>query len=399
MNTPPIISAWAPRLLAAGLLCAVVVVTPFASAATAQTDTLDVRIDRDLTPRTLVAADLSVNLVVTITEHQTGSPPADRFEVVAFATNGQAEKTITYPCGQIRDNDPHTAPGVYACTVIVDHGGLWTFQVVINRPRIDKRQAPITLAQAKADYDIRGGTLGNARNPTAKRVKGRFGEVVILWAHSAAAALWLACLAFVALLVHPGARRRLSTTGLRRFEDRLDVVLKSLWTATVLTIGSGVYLMLKQTAYKTPFSSSAVRGVFALPYGKPYFLSLATKLGLYASMLVAAVVLAREARRQLRLGFDPSATPAPGGRRARPAEISPWDDPDRLRAGSGAGQTLVKTRPETDVAVAEAALEIERRAPLGVRLATVVIGFGGVGIWICVTLLKYFHELVEAARL
>jgi hypothetical protein len=32
------------------------------------------------------------------------------------------------------------------------------------------------------------------------------------------------------------------------------------------------------------------------------------------------------------------------------------------------------------------------------RAAGVTVAGGGVAIWICVTLLKYFHELVEASR-
>jgi hypothetical protein len=39
-----------------------------------------------------------------------------------------------------------------------------------------------------------------------------------------------------------------------------------------------------------------------------------------------------------------------------------------------------------------------RTAPGLVRLSAIVTGIGGTTILVCVTLLKYFHELVEASR-
>jgi hypothetical protein len=33
-----------------------------------------------------------------------------------------------------------------------------------------------------------------------------------------------------------------------------------------------------------------------------------------------------------------------------------------------------------------------------VRLAAVTVLAGGAGVWVCVTILKYLHELIEAAR-
>src|SRR2546429_7724993 len=103
----------------------------------------------------------------------------------------------------------------------------------------------------------------------------------------------------------PAVRRRVSALGLHRMEERFDLLVRGTWATAALTVASGTYLLLKQTAYKTPFSPSAVRGAFMLPYGRPYFLALFTKLALYALMLAGSVPLIREAHRQLRSGSGP----------------------------------------------------------------------------------------------
>jgi hypothetical protein len=193
-------------------------------------------------------------------------------------------------------------------------------------------------------------------SPTAARragpppVRGRTGEVALLWAHSGAALTWFACVALLAVLARPGARRLLSAPALHRLEEQLGSLLKATAAATAVTLGSGIYLWLKQTAYQAPFSASAAHGVFTLPYAKPYFLALWTKVGLYGLMAVATIPIVRAARLGLRLSDGP-------GTRVAPASAA------------------------------------------AVRFASLVVAVGAVGTWVCVTLLKYFHELVEAARL
>jgi hypothetical protein len=46
----------------------------------------------------------------------------------------------------------------------------------------------------------------------------------------------------------------------------------------------------------------------------------------------------------------------------------------------------------------EAAPLVEHGAPGAARLAVAVVAGGGAGVWLCVTILKYLHELIEAAR-
>jgi hypothetical protein len=185
-----------------------------------------------------------------------------------------------------------------------------------------------------------------------------------------------------------------------RHEERFDLVVKGIWAATVLTIGSGTYLLLKQTAYKTPFSTSALTGVFALPYGRPYFLSLGAKLGLYALMVLASIPLIREAGRHLRSGSEADISEPSQMRAARGSGSDPWGPTTERATGA---RTLVVDAPAEAPAARPAdpplGATVDRSESFQVRLAAAIVAAGGIGIWMCVTLLKYFHELVEASRL
>lgn len=299
---------------------------------------LDVRLERDPRPGALSSA-LAVNLTVTVTEQGTGAVPAADFDVFAFAEAASGAKTEIFPCAQEHDNSPDVPRGVYMCTVLIDHGGRWRFSSVVNRRRASAADPPVALGRAESTFDIDTGEV--AAGADAEAVKGRAVEVVLLWGHTAAAGAWLAVAALIAALALPAMRTRLSPFGLHRLEDRFDLLVKSTWTATGLLVGSGTYLLLNQTAYDTPFSSARMDAAFRLPYGKPYFLTLAAKLAVYAVMLAASTALLREARRRLRV-----AVAAPG----------------RLRVGAAA------------------------------------LAAGTVALSLSITLLKYFHELIEAAR-
>jgi hypothetical protein len=243
------------------------------------------------------------------------------------------------------------------------------------------------LAQGKTTIEVSGSAVPVSRPNAGRGIKGRVWEVLVLWGHSAAAAAWLAFIALFAALALPAARRRISEVGLYHLEERFDLLLKGTWTAAGLTVASGTYLLLKQTAYKTPFSPSAVHGVFALPYARPYFLALGTKLALYTLMIGASLPLIREARRQLCTGAS-TVTKSPSA-------PDPWAATPQAPA---TGRTLVAAAPPV---VAAPARPASGRGPgrMGARLGALVVAGGGVGLWICVTLLKYFHELVEASRL
>lgn len=333
------------RLSAALVLLpvALFVVAPGALAETAPT--LDVRVERDPRPGAIYSA-LAVNLRVFVAERATGAVPAADFEVYAFAEPAAGNATEPFRCAQENDNSPEVPRGIYACTVLVDHGGWWRFHGVVNELRTNADLPPVTLGRAAGELDIQTGEVAAAVD--LERIQGRFVEAALLWSHALAAGAWLVAAVLAAVLASPALRRRLSTFGLHRLEDHFAVLVKATWTATGLLVASGTYLLLNQTAYETPFSSSGVDAVFRLPYGKPYFLTLAAKLSLYAVMLGASAVLLREARRRLRGG----------------------DAPD------GAVTAV----------------------PVRVRAGTMAMLGGTVALSLSITLLKYFHELIEAAR-
>jgi hypothetical protein len=243
----------------------------------------------------------------------------------------------------------------------------------------------VALGRAAIEFDINTGEV--AAGIKTKIVKGRAIEVALLWVHTGAAGVWLATTALMSVLALPTLRRRLSTFGLHRLEDRFDLLVKSIWTATGLLVASGTYLLVTQTAYDTPFSSARVNAVFRLPYGKPYFLTLAAKLTLYAVMVAASAILLREARRRLRVGVATAPTLD---------DASPW----RIaapQARGGVGTAVAVSSPIT-VESATGAAAPETESPASVRIGAVVLAAGTAGLSLSITLLKYFHELIEAAR-
>ena len=296
---------WVVGLLALGVTAAP------ASAQT--TPALDIRLERDPRPNAVSSA-LAVNVKVIVADRGTGAVPDDNFEVYAFADQGAGVRTEIFPCAQEHDNSPDVPRGVYVCTVLVDHGGRWRFQGVVNQLRADPDDPPVPLGQGASELDI--DTTEVSTGASSNRIEGRVTEVGLLWSHTAAAGIWLVAAALVCVLALPQLRRRLSTLGLHRLEDRFDLIVKVLWTATGLLVASGTYLLLNQTAYETPFSSERVNAVFRLPYGRPYFLTLAAKLGVYALMVAASAVLLA--------GSPPAPDPARPAGRAVGRPWLPW---------------------------------------------------------------------------
>lgn len=388
----------APEMPARCLLLALVLAATPSLAAAQSTPGLDVRIERDTRP-TSIDNGLNVNLLVTITEHATGLSPRDHFEVYTSATYPNEPETSVNACGEIRDNDPDAKPGIYRCTVVVDHGGTWNFVAVVNEKRRNPAEQPRTLTHTSVQIPIE--TNAVAPDIDKRQIRGSMGTVAILFGHSAVALAWLLSVAALTVLALPGSRRHLSSLALHRLEGGIDFILKANWTATALTIGSGVYLLLKETAYKAPFSSSAIRNVFALPFAKPYFLSLWTKIALYAVMAPASVLIARAARRQQRLDSGRRAPSQPLGQ-AAPERLAIWRGEAQKTPHPSGGRTLlappvaVPTQAGEQAHTKDPQVVVQEVSPTGARLAAVAVSAGGVGIWICVTLLKYFHQLIEA---
>lgn len=349
------------------LLAVLVIVVTAASGAAAQAGAeLDIRIEEDTRPRAPMAAGLSVAYTVTVTDKASGSP-VDRYVVFAQATNRQGEKSIFFACGHTNDVDSRTPPGVYYCTVILDHGGDWDFVAIVSDKGSDA-EAPVPVAQATIPFQLATNQVVSAEVP-GTGLSASAWDIGVLFAHTSVALAWFLCVALLVAMALPGARRYLSTAGLHHLERRLDLVVKATWVTTGLVLGSGTYLTLNQTAYQAPFSSSAAEAVFKLPYGKPYFLTLGAKIGLYVLLAATTVPIVRAARRRLLVN------------------VAPW--PERPEPPRGGGVAL-------DVRI-DAPPAVERQSP-GLTLAVAVITGGGIGIAVCVTILKYLHQLIESAR-
>jgi uncharacterized membrane protein len=357
------------------LLLLVVLALGVAAPAGAQTaPPLDVRIERDLSPRTSIN-QLGVPHRVTLIDKATGQPPAAGFEVFGQAANDRGgEQTPAFECEEMSLSDAKIPPRVYYCPIIVDHGGSFVFTAIVNKARASQKDTPVNVAKASAPFQLDTNEVYTG-DPTKKVIRGKFAEVFALSGHAFSGAVWFGCVMALAALVFPAFRRCLSPGAIYRLERRLDLVVKLTWAATGVVVASGTYLLVNQTAYKTPFSKSAIDGVFALPFGRPYFLVLAAKLAIYAVMVAASIPLVAGAQRNLRL--HTATPPAP-----------------RVARATAAGGVVTAVEVETQTAGPPR----ERSATLLARVATYVVVVGLPAILICVTLLKYFHELVEASR-
>ncbi|MGH9000728.1 MAG: hypothetical protein ACRDY7_15220 [Acidimicrobiia bacterium] len=380
------------RLLGALFVMVAPLAVPLAAGAQApptptDADAVDVRIDEDTqTPRRLPQY---ISLFVTVTDRATGAPPTSDFNVYASAETDAGAQTGINACGQRSDNNLGVPKGIYDCTVIVDHGGVWTFTGAVTAITAED-QPIVTLGQATIEIDVDAPALAG-ENADDGGISGSASEVAFLWGHTLSAGAWGLCIVLLVALAVPGARRRLSTLAVHRIEERLDVLVKATWAATATTIGTGTYLLLNETAYQTPFSSSAVAAVFSLPYGEPYVLSLGTKLAVYAVMVAASVPLVREAQRALRLSAGRTAAGL-RSRRRRPDEDSPWAyTPKPLAA------TLVAERERTRTGSDDESPAATADTAGAARLGAAAILAGGLAISLCVTLLKYFHQLIEAS--
>ena len=352
-----------------------VAVLAVASGAAAQTakPQLDIKIEKDTRLRTAVS-ELGVYHTVALTDRDSGQAPTRPYVVYAQATNQAGEQTAFTDCDRATDTDSRATPGVYNCTLYVDHGGTWDFTAIVKERREKPGEVTAEVARATAPFELATNLVYTAKK---SQVTTKASAVFLLWVHVLVTTLWFACVAILAALALPEARRRLSSFGLHRLERRLDDIIKLTWTVTGGVVATGVYLLLNETAYKTPFSSTKMHAVFTLPYAKPYFVALAVKLSFYAVMMLAVVPLVMGARRQLRSGVS-----APAAEMSRPAP-----------SGSQGGVATMAP-PITMTSVSSSPPE-----PATSRLSQVAVGVmlvGGLGISLSVTLLKYFHQIIEA---
>jgi hypothetical protein len=329
-----------------------------------------------------------------------GTPPTANYGV--FLTFNQPDKDPTdnpTNCQQEHYNSPEVPIGVYRCTAIVSGPGLWEFHGTVNQPAYNNQRV---LKQVAITLDLKDPVqLGNESKGLQYIVQGKTFEVFLLQAHVAVAGLWLLLAGLMAFLAIPRLRRTMSVLTLHTLEVRRGFITSLLWATFGGTLGTGLYLLGTQTAYKAPYSANGFshkkwEAITRLPYAKDYFFALYGKIFIFLIMAAFTVILQMEASRQAQIAQD-----------ADGIEIDDDDDMwshgvhfdqdgrilhDDVAVASGAGGS-----------VATARVQARRRStgavgisPRTLWVAAGVLLAGSAGIGVCVTLLKYLHELIES---
>jgi hypothetical protein len=224
--------------------------------------------------------------------------------------------------------------------------------------------------------------------------KGSFLDVVMLQAHVITASIWLLCAALVALMAVRRLRRVPSALGLHSLQVRREMLTTILWGTYALALSSGIYLLFQQAAYDPPLSGKDWDVLEGLPYGVPYFYALYGKIILFLLMGLATLSLSVKANRAAK------ASEAAGG----PVDPT-WDSEDSvflddevLPGGRDLSyvESSVRAAPVSTMAPSRKNVEESVR---GGWFAVAVLAVGALGVALCVTLIKYFHELSKAAVL
>ena len=347
----------------------------------------------------------NITMDITIVNTGTKKPPVARYGVFLTAREGTsastAEPILEEPenCLQVADNDPTVPAGVYRCSIIVNNPGAWTFTAFVNLPTAAGQQQ---LKVVETTLDITEAVvLAGEFKGLRYAIEGSSFEVFLLQFHVILASLWLLLVAVIAFIAVPRLRRMLSSLALQTLEVRRNVLTSSMWIAFGGTLITGAWLLSTQTAYDAPFSTSSFSfseydDITRLPYAAMYFNALYIKILVFLVMGGASMVLAMEAGRQAQTAQDAVT--------GDDDEIDMWSSGvhfdeeghvihDEARAPSGAGavgQVAAATRTRTAAPVG-----VSQRA-LWACVAVMVGGSGVIGL--CVTILKYCHELIETAN-
>jgi hypothetical protein len=350
---------------------------------------------------TLTRADIptidtnTITMDITIVNSQTKRPPTYRYGVFLTAREGQGEPILEEPenCQQVSDNDPTVPPGIYRCSIIINNPGAWTFTAFVNLPTATGQQQ---LQVLETTLDINDAVVLSGEYKGLRYVvEGSTFEVFLLQFHVVLAMLWLLLVAVIAFIAVPRLRRMLSVLALQTLEVRRSVLTSCMWATFGGTLITGAWLLSVQTAYTAPFSTSSFsfsdyENITRLPYAAVYFNALYIKILVFLVMTGASMVLAMEAARQAQAAQDAAGDDD---------EIDMWstgvhfdefghvlhDDDAAVEPRSGATATRVRPAP---VGVSQRAL-----------WACVAVMAGGTGvIGVCVTILKYCHELIETAN-
>lgn len=224
------------------------------------------------------------------------------------------------------------------------------------------------------------------------RPKGSLLDVVMLQFHVISASAWLVTAALIAIMGVPRLRRVPSAMGLHALQVKRELILSLVWGMYSLALSTGTYLLFKQAAYDPPLSGSDWHLLKGVPYGVPYFYALYGKIILFLLMGLATVSLTSKAKRASKASEDA------GG----PVDEAVGSD-DRMwldeQAGSGGLDS--SSYIESSVQTARTTSQTRTQEPVvtGGWISVTMLLVGSLGIAVCVTLIKYFHELSKAAVL
>ena len=339
-----------------------------------------------------VSVDVKVRLM-------NGAVPPGNYSVFSqvFASvptdGGAPVKSVPTACNQPHyTTNPEIDPGTYRCSYVVDRPDTWTFEVAVNKLGVAKLTR---LASAQGTFPVSDAVkLGGLSQGLKYVVQGRTFEVFLLQAHMAAASIWLLMVIVMAFLAVPRLRRMCSTLTLHTLEVRRHFLNSVMWAMFLAVLGSGIYLLRTQTAYKAPWSKSAWDNITQLPYASTYFTTLYIKILIFVVMAAASVVLMMEAARQASIAGD-----ATGGLSDSDDEFwgrlqfhdAAHDDGHGVAdRRSDAGTTTAVASPKTRAATVRQGVSART---LWLCVFAVAGGMGAVGV--CVTILKYTHELIE----
>lgn len=338
----------------------------------------------------------AIPIDITLTDPETKKAPVTRYGVFLNARQGDDESILDAPelCVQQHDADPDVPAGIYRCSIIVNNPGAWTFTGYVNLPT-NQGQRQLQTVETTLTIDDAVVLAGEFKG-LKYIVEGSSFDVFLLQAHMALASLWLLLVAALTFVAVPRLRAMLSVLALHTIEVRRGFLTSAMWTAFGATLITGTYLLNTQTAYTAPFSTSRFSfsdydAITRLPYASVYFNALYLKILIFLVMGGASMVLSMEAGRAAQAAQD-----------AQDATDGPDDEVDMWGSGvhfDEQGHVL------HDPAVSGSVIAARRTRPAVVAMssrtmwACVAIMAGGTGvIGLCVTILKYCHELIETAN-
>lgn len=340
-----------------------------------------------------------VRILVMIRDANTGKvPPEKRLEKVAvnaFAEpEGGGAQTDVNGCVRRTSIEGGAKRGLHDCAVFVEQGGEWEFTVVINtlasERAVDNEEPGASLVQLASQtktFKVNAPKL-EGFNQERESIEASADEIALLQIHVIAVLAWVASAALLSIIALPPLRRLVSDRAMTVLEVRCRTLISSLGATCVLIIVTGSFMLAFQLPYDFPTSMDAAKDVFGLPFGQGYFGALAVKLFTFVVMVGATVVIAIAASKRARI---PSALE----QRDEDADdtiddADPWHASSRGQVITGGTAIAQRKRSPADM-----------HRQLDTAPAMVAAVFFAVGLAItgfCVTLLKYFHELIEAIK-